>query len=135
MNSEKLPTMEDLYNNLTYVEMAKPRALSAEVLSTYARELHSQPAVVADLKFAHEAKSEDYSDEDYQNLGPLVAALMHRITQDFSMEPYSSAKGSFALGDFNGWYLQEVVYGGKTFENVLSEYLKISPFVKREASL
>lgn len=129
---EKRPSLsiEELYSYPVYIEMAKRNAISAERLSIYARALHKDPEVVADLKFAHESDV-----KDYQNLGRLVSRLMYTTAQKTAIpnEPRSMLKANSAMGDFNAWYLQKVVYGKEPFEDSLSEYLKVSPCVKREA--
>jgi hypothetical protein len=128
-------SIEELYSYPFYIEMAKSNAISAERLSIYARALHNDPEVVADLKFAHEADVNDYSIEDYQNLGRLLSRLMYTTAQKTAIpnEPRSLLKADSAMSDFNAWYLQKVVYGKEPFEDSLSEYLKVSPCVKREA--
>ena len=128
-------SIEELYSYPDYIETAKRYAISAERLSIYARALHKDPEVVADLKFAHEADVNDYSIEDYQNLGRLLSRLMYTTAEKTAIpnEPLSMVKANSAMSDFNAWYLQKVVYGKEPFVQSLSEYLKVSPCVKREA--
>jgi hypothetical protein len=127
---------EALYKSEKVLREAKSNALSVDVISKYARELNRSSSVVSDLKHAHEADSENYSDEEYSDLGSLVSQLMTKAIENEGMNAYEARmSGKFsALSDFNGWYLEKVVYGNFSLEVALSEYIKMSPFVSaREA--
>ena len=125
--------MEDTYYDPAYAEMAKQNAISADRLSTYARELHRNPEVVADLIFAHEVDSSHYSEKEFRHRGSLLSGLMYKISKENMQEPYSWTDDHFCFGDFNRWYLKEVVYGKKAFEDALSLYLQVSPCIKWDA--
>jgi hypothetical protein len=125
--------MEGPYHHPAYIEMAKRNAIPADRLSTHARELHRNPEVVADLIFAHEVDPSNYSDEDFRNLGNLVSRPMYKISQESKQDSYSWMMDHFAMSDVNRWYLKEVMYGEKTFEDALSQFLQMSPPVKRDA--
>jgi hypothetical protein len=125
-------TMSGQYKQPFDLNYAKSRAISKIMLTAYATALHTNPEVVANLKFAHEADPAIYGEEELNNLGNLVTALMHKIGKGYAADYISFSYGWSAFSDFNAWYLQEVVYGGEPFEATLSRYLKVSPYIKWE---
>ncbi|NSX54802.1 hypothetical protein [Parasulfitobacter algicola] len=110
------------------------KTISVDIISKYAHELNNNSYVVSDLKKAHEANSEDYSDEEYSNLGALVSQLMTKVIEDAGMDSYEARlSGKFtALSEFNGWYMEKVLYENAEFDVVLQEYIEKSPFVSKE---
>ncbi len=123
----------DLYKNEKFCERARWQAVDADFLTNYANSLNSDRQVIADLKFAHEADSSHYSDDEYANLGAKVLALISKTISTYGLRS-NGAEASYereALADFNAWYLEMVIYGKVNFDAALSEYLKQSPFVLR----
>ncbi|MGB0900958.1 hypothetical protein [Halocynthiibacter sp.] len=127
---------EEFYSNELFRREANERLIAADQIAAYARGLHSNRDVVADLKFAHEANSEDYSDDDYASLGAKVPKYMDDTIESMGRCPYHGRlSGDFdAFSDFNGWYLERVVYGGSPFEASLQEYIRISPYIEANGS-
>ncbi|MCA3551068.1 MAG: hypothetical protein IOC76_00140 [Rhodobacter sp.] len=126
-------TMSRQYNHKVPIELAKRNAIPDMALEAYARALHTHPEVVADLKCAHEADSEKYSEEEFNNLAKLVTDLMNKVGKEHSTDRDGSLYGWPAFGDFNRWYLEEVIYGNQSFDDALSNYIEQSPYVKSEA--
>lgn len=124
-------TKEDFYRNERFCKEARAEAVSPELVDRYARQLHAARDVVADLKFAHEANAADYSDDDFAALGGEVSALIRRtvIAAGFRPSTADSRPLESALCDFNGWYLERVIYGGDDFEESLREHRSASPFI------
>lgn len=124
-------TREDFYSNERFSKEARANAVAPELVDHYARQLHAEPDVVADLKFAHEADSADYSDDEFAALRVHLSALMNQQFVAAGFRPYTAASVPLysALSDFNGWYLERVINGGDDFEKSLREYRSASPFV------
>jgi len=123
---------EELYSNELFRREAGERLMAADLITLYARGLHSSRDVVADLKFAHEASSEDYSDDDFASLGGKVSKYMDDVIESMGRSPYHGrlSRDFDAFSDFNGWYLERVVYGGAQLEASLQEYIRISPYIE-----
>ncbi|RED14135.1 hypothetical protein POI8812_02546 [Pontivivens insulae] len=127
---------EELYRSELFRRNAFGRLISADLIVLYAEGLHSNREVVADIKFAHEANSEDYSDDDFASLGGKVSKYMHDVIESTGQSPYHGRlSGNFdVFVDFNGWYLERVVYGGHQFKTSLQEYIQISPYIQVSGS-
>ncbi|MGR3513658.1 MAG: hypothetical protein ACU0GG_12925 [Paracoccaceae bacterium] len=122
---------EEFYRRDRFVAEARRNPMSFDMISDYARQLHSNRDVVADLVFAHEANAADYSDDDFAALGSKVSMLIQSFAVQNGMNAYkakTSGKLS-ALADFNGWYMEKVHYEGHDFESALADYIKASPHI------
>jgi len=123
-----MPRQEEIYKSEIIIEEGRRNAVPASFLERYARALHEKPEVVANLKFAHEVDAADYSLEDFLAISDKLKALMHYMAKTAPEDLQYLSKIS-STSDFNHWYLQEVVYGGKKFDEALDRYLKLSPYV------
>lgn len=120
------------------IREAIERLIAVDVIVQYARGLHANADVVADLKFGHEADSADYSDDEFAALGGKVTQYMNEVVIESTGRTYYQAMRSgvyTAFSDFNGWYLEQIVYGGAEFDSALREYIQISPYIAQQDSL
>ncbi|WP_166417790.1 hypothetical protein [Cochlodiniinecator piscidefendens] len=120
-----------LYGSESFVREARKRLISVDLITFYAKGLHANAEVIADLKLGHEVNSDDYADDEYSALGGKISQYMDAVIKSTGQRPYQARlSGDFgAFSDFNGWYLEQVIYGKIPFNFALQEYIRISPFI------
>gem|GEM_PF-5528362 len=130
-------TKKAWYKNDMVIREAIERFIAVDVIVQYARGLHANADVVADLKFGHEADSVDYSDDEFAALGGKVTQYMNEVIESTGRTHYQAMRSGVytAFSDFNGWYLEQIVYGGAEFDSALREYIQISPYIAQQDSL
>jgi hypothetical protein len=121
----------DLYKLPKFIEDARKVAVSRDFITNYARLLHANSEVVADLIVANKADSSTMTDDEFIALGGLVSTFMNNYLTSCGLNWYM-AKEREAMGDFHGWYVRFVVDESVPLETALANYLDQSPYVLGE---